>query len=108
MAKFTKAELSNLKVRNEKIVALYKKGMSGNAIAKDAGLSGQMVYVVLKHAGASKSASTKKAPAKKIAAPVKVAKKSAAAKVPAKPIKAKKVPVVEVAVKKSRGRPKKK
>ncbi len=65
MPKFTKAELSNLPMRNKKIVALYKKGVTGAVIAKAVGLTAAMVYMIIKKAGASKKAPAKKRPAKR-------------------------------------------
>ena len=50
--------------RNEKIIALYKKGTSGTAIAKKFDLSISQAYRIINDAGAGKSKPVKKAPAK--------------------------------------------
>ena len=76
MPNVTKAELAKLEKRNEKIIALYKKGASGTVIAKLVGLSSPMVYMIIKKAGASRSETAKKA--------VVPVKKSPAKKTPAK------------------------
>ena len=47
--------------RNEKIIALYKKGMSGTAIAKKFDLSISQAYRIINDAGAGKNKPAKKA-----------------------------------------------
>ncbi len=106
MAKFTRAELADLPKRNEKIVALYKKGLTGAVIAEEAGLTAAMVYMILKKAGASRNAAAGKLPAKKagarsLSAKAVPAKKVSPGKKPAKAPVTKKIPA-----KKSAGRKK--
>jgi hypothetical protein len=126
MPNVTKAELSKLQKRNEKIVALYKKGGTGAEIAKQFDLTAAMIYIILKKAGASMRAPMKKLPAKKTPAaakttkktpaPVKAATRAPAKKIPAPAKAAGKAPagkpsargvaVPKMPVKKTRGRTK--
>ena len=84
------------KVRNEKIVAAYKKGTSGIVIAKQVGLSAVQVYKIINQAGAGKNIGAKKLPAKT----------TAAKKTPAKAVISKKLPPKAMPMKKKPGRKK--
>lgn len=48
--------------RNEKIVALYKKGMIGRVIAKKFGLTTIYVYTIIRYAGAGKRKAARNQP----------------------------------------------
>ena len=62
------SSISDNPERNSKIIALYKKGTSGTAIAKKFGLSISQAYRVINDAGAGKNKPAQKAKAKKVAA----------------------------------------
>jgi hypothetical protein len=60
-----KEEMGTIQKRNEKIVALYKMGVSGVKIAKEAGMSSAMVYLIIRKSGAGKVAPAENTAAKK-------------------------------------------
>lgn len=59
------AGLADTGGRNEKIIALFKKGMFGRAIAKKFGLSYSMIYRIIRNTGASGKKTTGKPKAKR-------------------------------------------
>jgi hypothetical protein len=81
--------------RNAEIVAMYKGGASGTALAKKYKLSISQTYRIINEATGikkAKKAPAKKAPAKKAAVKKAPAKKAVAKKAPVKKVEAKKAP----------------